>query len=681
MMTMKQLIRKTLLLITITLTASTLCIAQYQDDSRVLLTIDEDKISVAEFMNVYTKNNVNNDVIDQQSLEEYLELYINFKLKVMEAKELGMDTAASFVKELNGYRKQLAEPYFIDEEINEELMYTAYERSKYDIRASHILIKADQYASPADTLKSYKKIMKIRQRAVKGENFGDLAAELSEDPTAADKLAGNGSRMRKGNRGDLGYFSVFDMIYPFEQAAYASEVGEVSMPVRTAYGYHLIYVVDKQEALGRAKVAHIYLSFPPNSTAEDSSKKEVEINDIYAKLQAGEAFEDLVKQYSDDKGTVDKGGVLPWFGSNRMVPSFIDAVKTLDEPDDYSEPVLTDFGWHIIMLKERKTPGTYEEEKESIKRSIVKDMRYQKGKESVINKIKKEYGFKEYPEAVQEVYHTLDSSFLSSKWTIEKIAGLDKTIFELGEMEKLQIDLGLFLQKNQGRRGIKPLKDFFRDHYKIFVDEACIEYEDSKLEEKYPDFRMLMEEYRDGILLFNLTDEKVWTKAIKDTTGLEAYHAAHQTDYMWGERLDAAICIINDESRINDARKIMKKGASKEQALEKLNLDSLSTVFIDERMYSKGDNDLIDQLDWAKGISENYLINDHPEFRFNKEISNDASFFIKMNGVVAPAAKSLDEARGLITSDYQNYLEEEWIKQLREKHVVVVNKEVLSTVK
>jgi peptidyl-prolyl cis-trans isomerase SurA len=402
---------------------------------------------------------------------------------------------------------------------------------------------------------------------------------------------------------------------------------------------------------------------------------------IYAKLQEGEAFEDLVTEYSDDKGSVDKGGVLPWFGSNRMVPSFIDAVKQLDEPGDYSEPVLTDFGWHIILLKERKTPGSYEEELEGIKRNMVKDMRYQKGKQSVITRIKKEYGFEEYPTALEEIQASLDSTFIASKWSVEKIAGMNEPVFKLGNITRTQQDFGKHLEKIQGRRGIKPVKDFFREQYKIYVDEQCIAYEDKHLEEKYPEFRILMEEYRDGILLFNLTDEKVWTKAIKDSTGLEAYHKSHENDYMWEERLDVNICAVNDMAVMDQARKLMKKGTDREVLLEKLNSDTLQVVFVEDRLYSRNENDLIESIAWKKGLTDNYTIKEHPEFRFTNDISQDAMFFLKINGTTPPAPKTLDEARGLITSDYQNYLEERWIEELRQKYAVIVNREVLATIK
>ena len=192
---------------------------------------------------------------------------------------------------------------------------------------------------------------------------------------------------------------------------------------------------------------------------------------------------------------------------------------------------------------------------------------------------------------------------------------------------------------------------------------------------------MLMEEYRDGILLFNLTDEKVWTKAIRDTTGLESFYEQHKMDYMWGERLDATICAVNDNNLVEEARKLLKKGNSKESILEKLNQDTLVLVFVEERLYSNGDNDLIDGIEWKKGLTSNYPLQEHPEFKFDRAIADGAIFFIRINGIVPPSPKSLDEARGLITSDYQNYLEQEWIKELKQKYPVTVDREVLSTIK
>lgn len=672
---------KKLLVVLILSIISNVSFGQYEDDQRVLMTINGDEVTVAEFMTVYKKNNVNNDVLDKKSLEEYLDLYINFKLKVKEAKDIGMDTAQAFISELEGYRKQLVAPYFIDEEVNEQLMQTAYEHKLIDLRASHILIKVDQYALPEDTLETYNRIIKIRERIINGEDFGEVAAEVSEDPTAKDYPATEKRPARKGNRGDLGYFTVFDMIYPFEVVAYNTKIGEVSMPVRTIYGYHIIMVTDKQEALGKAQVAHIYLKFPPNPTSEDSIRKNKEIYDIYQQLENGENFMELVKKYSDDKGSIERGGVLPWFGSNRMVPEFIASIKTLQDSGDISNPLLTIFGWHIIQLKERRKPGTYEEEKEEIKRRMTKDTRSKKSRESVINKIKKEYGFTEYPDAKEEIYESLDSTFLKNQWTIARAEGLNKTLFEIGNTKYTQQDFAAYLENKQNRRGIKPLKDFFREEYKNFINKQCIAYEDSGLEDKYPEFKILMKEYTEGILLFNLTDQNVWSKAIRDTTGLEAFYEKNKDKYLWGERLEATIYIVNESQDVDEVKKWVKKGLNEEEIIAKFNEDSEVSIFVETKKYSGGDNKLIDKLTWAKGISKNYKIADYPSLKRKKGISDDAIVFVKTNKLHKPQPKEINEVRGLITSDYQNYLEQQWIQSLKKKYKVSVDEEIMSTLK
>lgn len=658
---------------------NTIAQESYSDD--ILLTIEGDEVTVAEFMNVYNKNNVNNEMVDKKSIEEYLDLYINFKLKVREAKDLGMDTAASFVKELEGYRKQLAEPYFIDEKVNEELLQTAYERMKTDIRASHILIKCDVNAKPKDTLAAYKKIMELRTRILDGEDFAIVAEAESEDPTAADRPGKDGRPARKGNHGDLGYFSVFDMIFPFEEVAYNTPVGEVSMPVRTSYGYHIIKVTDKAEALGRAQVAHIYLSFPNFPSAEDSVQREEKINKIYQELMDGAEWEATVKKYSDDKGTVERGGTLPWFGSNRMVPEFIQEVKALNDSGDISKPVLTVFGWHILQLKDRKLPGSYEEEKESLKRRLIKDSRAKKSREAVINRIKKEFGYQEFPEAFEEVYKTIDTTFLKNQWKAEKASGLNNPVIIIGEEEITQQDFARYLEKNQIKRGIKQQEDFLKEMQKNFIDESCIAYEDARLEEKYPEFRMLIQEYRDGILLFNLTDEKVWSKAVKDTVGLREFYEQNKENYKWDERLDATIYIVNKGLDPDRVKEMVKSGSGNMEILDAFNTGDEEMVFIESGKFLKGENSLIDNISWSKGISKTYKVVDYPEIKSKEGIQDGALVFVNAHKKLKPQYKELNEARGIITSDYQTYLEEQWIKELKGKYSVEVDETVLSNIK
>ncbi|NTV83959.1 MAG: peptidylprolyl isomerase, partial [Bacteroidales bacterium] len=372
--------------------------AQKTDD-RVLLNIAGENISAGDFMYVFNKNNLNRDDQGPDAVKEYLDLYINFRLKVKQAEDLGMDTLESFRKELEGYRKQLAQPYFTDGSVSDHLLKEAYERKLWDIRASHILFRVERNAPAGDTLAAYKKALAAYQRIAAGENFGVVAAEVSEDPSARDTEASQYRPARKGNQGDLGYFTVFDMVYAFETGAYTTEPGTVSKPVRTDYGYHLIKVTDKQPAMGQAQVAHIFVAMPPNATAQDSVLKKDKIEAAYQKILAGMAFEDVVKEYSEDKASAANGGKLPWFGSNRMVPEFIVATRHLADTGSYSSPFTTPFGYHIIKLIDRKAIGTFEEEEPTLKSRLEKDVRNKLSEESVINRIKQENGFKEFPKA------------------------------------------------------------------------------------------------------------------------------------------------------------------------------------------------------------------------------------------------------------------------------------------
>ncbi|MBK7029207.1 MAG: peptidylprolyl isomerase [Bacteroidales bacterium] len=323
-----------------------------QTNDPVMIQVADESITQGEFLRVYQKNNTKGEALERQALEEYLELYINFRLKVKEAMSLGMDTIKSFRDELSSYRRQLAQPYLIDDKSIEALVQEAYNRKLYDIRASHILLKVDRMASAADTLAAWNKIMELRKRIMKGEDFGKLAMEASEDPSAKDRMSEG--RNVKGNHGDLGYFTAFDMVYPFENAAYKCKIGEVTQPVRTDYGYHLIKVTDKLPAMGKVQIAHIMMVFPKKASVDDSLKVADSANMAYKLLQSGTEFATVVKQFTDDKSTADKGGVLPWFGVNRMLPEFIQAISKLRKNGDFTEPFQTDYGWHILKLNDRK---------------------------------------------------------------------------------------------------------------------------------------------------------------------------------------------------------------------------------------------------------------------------------------------------------------------------------------
>ena len=554
-----------------------------QDKDPVILNVAGEEISRSEFLNVYMKNNVNSEVLDRKSLEEYMELYINFRLKVKEAEALGLDTVRSFKEELAGYRKQLAQPYLIDEEMNKSLLQEAYDRKKTDIRASHILIRVDRNATPADTLLAYKKVMNLRKRILKGEDFGKVAMEASDDLSARDRQMEG--RTIKGNLGDLGYFTVFDMVYPFETGAYNTPVGEVSMPVRSDFGYHLIKVTDRKPALGRVQVAHIMMRLPANATADDSARIAEKAMDVYMRILNGEDFARLAEQNSDDKSTAAKGGVLPWFGANKMIPEFISEITKLKNLNDITKPFLTSFGWHIVKLLDRKEIGSYEDVVNELKQSLTRSDRAKKSEEALINRIKREYKYKENLKGRDDFYKVVTDTIFSAKWSAQQAEGLKKTIMTIGRQSFSQQDFAKWLEKNQRKRAKEDIRTFVNSMFATFANETLLAYEDSRLESKYPDFKMLVKEYRDGILLFELTDQKIWSKAVKDTAGLESFYNQHKGNYMWGQRLDATVYTLEstDDKLIAGLRKAISSGLTDTELLAQYNTDTTSVLTIDHR--------------------------------------------------------------------------------------------------
>lgn len=639
-----------------------------QDKDPVVLSVAGEDITRSEFLNVYQKNNVNGEAIDQKSLEEYMELYINFRLKVKEAEALGLDTVQAFKDELAGYRKQLAQPYLIDEDMNRALLNEAYERKKIDIRASHILIRVDRNAPAEDTLDAYKRTMAIRKRLVKGEDFGKLAEELSDDLSARDRTSEG--RKFEGNKGDLGYFTVFDMVYPFETGAYNTPKGEISMPVRSDFGYHLIKVTDNKPALGRVQVAHILLKIAPGSTAADSAAMKEKAMDIYNRAKSGEKFAELADKFSDDKSTSSKGGILPWFGANKMIPEFIKEISDLKNIDDITLPFVSSFGWHIVKLLDRKEIGSFQDNLTDMKQSLTRNDRAKKSEEALIKRIKSEYKFSENKKSKEDFYKVVTDTVFVGGWKAKQAADLDKTIFTIGRRSFSQQEFAQYIEENQRKRNPEDIRQFVNGMYKNFVNERLLDFEDTQLEYKYPEFKALVKEYRDGILLFELTDQKIWSKAVKDTLGLADFYKTHKNNYMWDNRVDATLYTLNSDDKgiVSDLRKSLKKGISDIELLEQINTDTTSLLTTDRRKFAKEDNAYVDAVEWKKGISKDI-------------IEDGKTHIIFIHEVVAPEPKKLDEARGLITADYQNFLEDHWIKELRKKYPYQVNKEVLSSIK
>lgn len=648
--------RKIIILLSCCLISINLVIAQ---KSKIVLTIGDKKITKSEFERIYKKNNTST-VYDNKSVEEYLELFINYKLKVFEAERLGYDTAQSFLKELNGYREKLVEPYLKDEEIYEEFTKKAYERSKTEVNVSQILVRLNNNASQDDTLKAYERIMQIRERIVNGESFDEVARDASEDPSGQTK----GGQMR--------WFNAFRVEYPFEEAAYKIPVGEISMPFRTTYGYHIIRINSYRPARGKIKMAHIMVR-TTGDPIEETSNLKAKIDEYYKMLQNGENFADVAREYSEDINSGKIGGELKPLESGVLPDSIDDVIFSLKDSGDYTEPIQTEYGWHIFQLYRKIPVGTIEEIKPIVEKvSKRSDIELAISKANV-KKIKKENNFIEYKDNLDKISEIIDSSVYKGDWDFAAAKNLIEPIFKIGNMEYLQKDLAEFISKS------KYSANYSFDYivylkYNEFVDANVLKFKKSTLEDKFPELRYLMQEYHDGILLFNLTDNVVWSKAVKDTVGLEEFFEKNRLGkYVWQQRVDVSIYTILDSTLIEKTKKLASMRAKKEISKEELiaglcPVDSIACVEIEDNLYEEKDNELIEKITWEKHASEVFQL-------------EDKSVLVFINNILEPEPKLLSDVRGLVTADYQTYLEKEWIKELRNNYTIEVNKKVLKKVK
>ncbi|MDG2454588.1 MAG: peptidylprolyl isomerase [Bacteroidia bacterium] len=608
-----------------------------------LFTFGDEIVMNNEFLRVFNKNRNDKSKPTQKEMDEYLDLYIKFKLKVKAAYSLKMDTVPSFKKELAGYRKQLAQPYLTDKTVTEKLVKEAYERSQMEVSAAHLLINCAADAKPSDTLSAYEKIMGLRNRIAKGgESFESIASQYSEDPSA------------KANKGNLGYFTVFQMIYPFEKAAFTTKVGEVSLPIRTRFGYHLVYVKDKRETQGDIKVAHIAIKYY-NPTQIDSSKERIDA--VYAKLQAGADWNTIVEEFSEDFNTNSKGGELGWFNrTTSSIPAeFKNAAYELQNDDDYSAPVKTKFSWHILKRMEMKEKLSYDDSKDFLRRKVERDSRSELNKDVVVARIIKDNNYQEVA-GLNAVKNEIDASLLQGQY--KKKDGKGIVLCTIGDKEYTDDYFYAYVATNQARTN-KTLDNAIVDIYENFVKQINLDFEEGQLEDKYEDFKHTMQEYSDGILLFELMDKEVWSKAVKDTAGLEAFYAKNKARYMWKERAVAAVYSCNNAKTAKQVKKLVKKGKTASSILEKCNAKDALAVSVVDKTIEKGSDTQLSNVGWEVGVA------DLPS-------ENDRIKFVKIHEILPVSAKSLKENLGQVTSDYQDYLEATWIESLKKSYPVEI---------
>ncbi|THD31307.1 MAG: peptidylprolyl isomerase [Flavobacterium johnsoniae] len=640
------------------LSASFTSFAQ-NNNKEVLFTIDGKPYYTDEFARVYNKNI---DLVkdeSQKDLNQYLDLFVGYKLKINKANKLGLQNGQAYQAELKSYRNQLSKNYLTDSKVTQELIEEAYQRSQKEIKAAHILFMVDENASPEDTLKAYKKAVEVREKALKGENFGDLAVKYSEDPSA------------KENKGELGYFSAFRMVYPFESAAYKTQKGHISKIVRTRFGYHIIKVEDIRDNRGELTVAHIMILKPNNQNPEEAEKAKATIQDIYKKLQQGENFESLAKQFSQDKSSASKGGVLNRFGSGQLSSEeFEDAAFALKNPNDYSAPVESNFGWHIIKLIEKHPLKTAQEMQSELDGKIRKDERSRLITNSLTEKLKKKYSIKRNDKLFAAISKTVNDKFYTGDWKLPEnmkpfegnLVTIDKKTISGDEFFKYLV------AQQRGENTIRPISKLVEKKYQEYVDAKVNELYNNNLENEFPDFAAVMEEYRDGLLLFDLMEKEIWEKAKTDTIGLQNFYEARKNNYRWGNRVDALILSSTKMDMAKKAQKLLKQGKSAEFIKEKFNQNGKVEVMSNAGIFEENSDALPKGLEKKDGVSG--IIKDGEYY-----------FVVKINKHLEAGPKTLEEAKGKVVNDYQQYLEEKWVSDLKQEFKVDVNQPAFEKVK
>ena len=619
----------------------------------VLMNINGKPVLKSEFEYIYNKNNSNNS-LDKKSLEEYVDLFVNFKLKVEEAKSQGIDTTKSFINELKGYRDQLTKPYLTDSKAEEAVLMEAYNRLKEDIEVSHILVRVQANASPEDTLKAWDKIQSVAKRLEK-EDFATVAKETSEDQSVSD------------NGGYVGWITGFRTVYPFETMAFNTPVGTVSKPVRTNFGYHILKVHDRRNSPGEILVAHI-MKFTQQGNDSLNAIAKTQIDSLYQLVKNGDDFGKVAAANSEDRGTAAKNGELPWFGTGRMVAEFEKAAYALKNVGDISEPVQSAYGWHIIKLLDTKPLASYESKKADIERQVKRDDRANKGQKAFVENLKKEYKLKPVKGTQTEDFiKLLENKSLTDSSFVADAAKLNKPMFKFAKKTLTQADFYNYLVKNSSTEK-SAAADIINEKLPAFIEDQLLSYENSQLENKHEDFRLLMNEYHDGILLFEVSNNEVWEKASKDTAGLAAYFKKNKEKYNWDKpHFKGRIIQCKNEKTYTAAQKIVNTQPkdSVEKYLRQLN-DSVVNIKIEKGLFVQGDNKFVDQ----------YV------FKTTVEAEKDAAYpYVFVPGVLLKETpEDYTDVRGLVTADYQEYLEKVWIESLRAKYPVKINEKVLKTV-
>lgn len=631
-----------------------------QQQNEILFSVNGQGISVSEFLYIYGKNNAKDADFSRKSLQEYLDLYKKFKLKVAKARVMRLDTVPELMEELNTYKQQVSNSYIMDKEVTEQLIREVYERQRTDLAVKHIFFQLPPNALPQDTLAAWNRAMKAHGELMHGAPFGKVVQENSDD------------RSNINHSGDLGYVTSMlpDGFYEVENTIYSMQTGEISLPVRSSAGYHILRVDDIRPARREMEIAQILIKKPVEREQDQSRKPTAE--KVYSLLKNGSDFAEMVKTFSNDESTKAKDGYIGFVGINQFEKSFEDAIFQLEKDGDISMPIESRVGWHIIKRISKKTELPIEESREKIKALVEADGRFMYARNRVIDKIKQANGFKVSQDHLNGFIQSLPPDFTSYSWEVSPTLP-DEELFILGAKTYTSREFAHYLRQNTRERlqyaAGTPASQVVPGLFNTYVTEKTIEFEQEHLTKTYPEFKNLMREYEEGILLFEITRQSVWDKASSDTTGLNQFFNKNRNKYKWEERALVTEYTVRtkDESTIKTIYEMTRK-----KEVDKLvkSLDKTYPGLVSfEKTYVEKATEGPAVTPWVARQVTPYSIDQE----------NGIATWRKVEKIVPPQLKTLDESRGYVIADYQDFLEKAWIVQLEKEFPITINNSVFES--
>jgi peptidyl-prolyl cis-trans isomerase SurA len=627
-----------------------------QEQGETLFTVGKKAVDKEELVYLITKGKTIGNTTATLSREEFesnFELFLNFKLKVAEAEALSLDQSEEFFLEFASFKETLIAPFLIKNSLEDGELRKVYSRMQEVVRASHILFQFPSNASQSDSLAVLTQVLKVKTDLENGADFSTLALANSDDPSA------------KINKGDLGYFTGLQMIPQFEEAAYSLPLGSISDPVLTDFGYHIIQVKDRKANPGEVSVSHILVRFDPENVAQEENARR-KISDIYAEIQKeNTVWEQIVKANSEDPATKEKGGVLPWFGVGTMIPEFELAAFSLTELGEISPPLKTPYGYHILRLEGKRELQPYEELEQSIKSKILRSSKSGMIQSQVVAMQKARYGFVENETAVESLSTAFASTSLATFGAELNAKGLSNTeLFTLQGNAYTAANLLTYVLEEE----ITPKgpAGFFASWYAKFVAQALAKTEEKDLENNNKDYQALLKEYRDGILLFSLTNQEVWQKGINDSLGQVQYYTQNLKDYQWKNRIEGYLVKVNDATKLEGAQKALQNKtydsatfAAFEASLANTSPEAYS---IESGTFEYEVHPLLSKVDRSKTY---------------QELLHEGNTYLIVLGKALPAGpKKFEEVRGPVIRDYQAQLEKTLNERLKAKFPVQINTDV-----